>query len=102
MLGYNEICLMIKQGGWKVYWDDLALVPYAVHANQWASFDNVKSVEKKMDFLVTKKLGGAMVWSIETDDFLGHCDGVKYPLLKTISKHLNGSKLLQIKSIYFG
>jgi len=48
MLGYNEICLMIKQGGWDVYWDDKAMVPYAVHANQWVSFDNVKSVEKKV------------------------------------------------------
>lgn len=22
MLGYNEICMMIKQGGWKTYWDE--------------------------------------------------------------------------------
>jgi len=35
-------------------------------------------------------LGGAMLWSIETDDFLGKC-GEKYPLLKTLNKGLKGT-----------
>lgn len=29
-----------------------------------------------------------MVWSIETDDFRGHCHGQKYPLLRTINEVL--------------
>lgn len=90
MLGYNEICMMIKQGGWKTYWDDKAMVPYAVHANQWASYDNVKSVEEKVKWLISHKLGGGMIWSIETDDFHGLCGEGQYPLLKALSKNLNG------------
>jgi len=45
-----------------------------------------------MEFAVSKKLSGAMLWSLETDDFHGLCREGQYPLLKTISKHLNQRK----------
>ena len=35
-------------------------------------------------------LGGAMVWSIETDDFHGSCHGTPFILTKTIHETLNG------------
>lgn len=38
----------------------------------------------QVDFILKKNLRGAMMWSIETDDFLG-LSGVKYPLLKTVN-----------------
>jgi hypothetical protein len=31
-----------------------------------------------------------MIWSLETDDFLGKCNGEKYPLLSTINRVLLG------------
>jgi hypothetical protein len=31
-----------------------------------------------------------MIWSVETDDFLGKCHGVKYPLLTAINSVLFG------------
>jgi hypothetical protein len=31
-----------------------------------------------------------MIWSLETDDFLGKCHGFKYPLLTTINNALFG------------
>jgi hypothetical protein len=27
-----------------------------------------------------------MIWSVETDDFLGKCNGTKYPLLRAINE----------------
>ncbi|CAG2178751.1 unnamed protein product, partial [Oppiella nova] len=43
-----------------------------------------------MSYLKGKGLGGAIVWSIDTDDFHGNCGGRKHPLMKTISTELNG------------
>jgi len=31
-----------------------------------------------------------MIWSVETDDFLGNCHGMKYPLLTAINSVLFG------------
>ena len=37
--------------------------------DKWVSYDNERSIRLKADFAWEKKLGGVMVWSIETDDF---------------------------------
>jgi len=84
-LGYNEICLKIKDEGWIVK-DDIN-GPYAFKENQWVGFDNEKSIKKKASLVNKYNLGGGMVWSIETDDFRGSCHGNKFPLLKAI-KHV--------------
>lgn len=47
------------------------------------------SLNEKMDYVNSLNLGGAMLWSIETDDFHGNC-GEKYPLLKTLNVKLRG------------
>ena len=85
-----QICQYFKAGNWKVHREDAQKVPYAVNANQWIGFDDEQSLKEKVDFLKSKNLGGGMVWSIDTDDFRGLCGKGKYPLLKTISRELNG------------
>lgn len=88
MLGYNEIlekCQTDKS--WKITFDEERCVPYAVNNNQWVSFDNIESIKKKAEFIIEHQLGGAMIWSLETDDFLGKY-GNKYPLLSTLNNIL--------------
>lgn len=87
-MGYNEICPVVS--GWASVFDDAYGNPYMYKGDQWVSYDNVKSIELKMDFLNEMNLGGAMLWSIETDDFRGHC-GEKYPLLNAINRKIGKS-----------
>lgn len=63
MLGYNELCskLFKSPTDWTIQWDEQASVPYAFKGNQWVSYDDKKSITKKLDYLLEKKLGGAMV-----------------------------------------
>merc|ERR1712071_326127 len=67
--GYNEICdRFTSDPGWTIVRDPYYQAEYAAYMN----------------------LGGAMVWSIETDDFHGTCDGKPFSLIKTIIEAING------------
>lgn len=93
MLGYNEICAGVQSGEWSVVFDEEQRTPYAYKGNQWVGYDDVKSLKEKAEYVKAHGLGGAMLWSIETDDFQGTC-GEKYPLLKTLNHVLrNGASV---------
>ena len=59
--------------------------PYAHKDNQWVSFDDVAMTRKKVKVAKALRLGGAMVWALDLDDFRNRCECVSYPLLKTIN-----------------
>ncbi|CAN7939150.1 unnamed protein product, partial [Ixodes hexagonus] len=86
--GYNEICLQLLSGGWKMTRDPYVGAPVVVKDREWIGFDDVESLTAKVEFAMSKGLAGAMVWSIETDDFTGQCGGTVNPLLKAIHKAL--------------
>ena len=53
-------------------------------------FDNTESMALKAQWINSLELGGAMVWSIEADDFRGDY-GEGYPLVNTIKRIMNRS-----------
>ena len=55
--------------------------------NQWIGYDTPSSLRRKMEYVKNKKLGGAMIWAIDLDDYLGAC-GQKWPLLSTMNHQL--------------
>lgn len=73
---------MLRNGAAYV-WDDEMKVPYAVHGDQWVGFDDEKSIRNKMTWIKDNGYAGAMVWTVDMDDFSGTiCGGeVKYPLI---------------------
>ncbi|KAF2895979.1 hypothetical protein ILUMI_10196 [Ignelater luminosus] len=86
-LGYNEVCEMQMHEPWNVTWFDPQRVPYAYRANQWVGYDTKISIALKVYHAQSLRLGGMMVWSIDTDDFRGIC-GPKYPLITAINENL--------------
>ncbi|XP_012275650.1 chitinase-3-like protein 1 [Orussus abietinus] len=94
MLGYNEICELLPS--WTSQWDEEQQVPYAYSGDQWVGYDNVRSIELKAKFVLEKNLGGAMLWSIDTDDFLGKC-GTQYPLLKALNHVLRNGPAVPVE-----
>lgn len=78
-LGYNEICAMIKNGSWDLSWDSITAQAYARMADKdkpttkVIAYDTSRSIANKVRFGVRQGLGGFMIWSIDTDDFLGKC-----------------------------
>ncbi|XP_068171928.1 chitinase-3-like protein 2 [Antennarius striatus] len=85
---YYETCLFLK--GTSFQWIDGQQVPYAVKGNQWVGFDNQRSYEAKVDYLKSKGLGGAAVWTLDMDDFSGQfCEEGKYPLISFLKHKLS-------------
>lgn len=93
------MCDKINKNNWKYIWNDQQKVPYA-YSNEittssaapieWVGFDDVRSIEEKLLYIIQKRLGGGMIWSLDMDDFTGEfCKQGKYPILTTINHFLN-------------
>lgn len=73
--GYNEICLdFAKNKEWTLYWDENSTTPFATNGNHLISYDDERSITEKVKLGMKYKLGGFMMWSIDTDDFHGDCE----------------------------
>lgn len=84
--GYDYIKTIVNQEGYQYYWDNVAKVPYLYNetTKQFISYDNVESLQYKVNLVKEKALGGIMIWDLATDD-----DG--WNLLKTVSHGLGVS-----------
>lgn len=67
-------------------------VPYAIDGDQWIGFDDERSIRNKMQWIKDNGFAGAMVWTVDMDDFTGTmCGGnVKYPLIGAMREELRG------------
>lgn len=90
-LAYYEICEMLNNGAVYV-WDEEMKVPYMVDGDQWVGFDDEKAIRNKMRYIKDNGFGGAMVWTVDMDDFTGTVCGnnVKYPLIGAMREELRG------------
>lgn len=116
-MGYNEICALLsdRTSGWNQSYNvemSQAIATYKdeeANETRVAVFDSSRSIARKIKFAMSRNLAGAMIWSIDTDDFRGDCDigddtfadfqpspgvtlnipkryNANYPLLRTINE----------------
>ncbi|KRG04731.1 chitinase-3-like protein 1 isoform X1 [Drosophila mojavensis] len=88
---YAEFCSQASK--WTKKFDKQAHVPYAFKADQWISYEDGSSISAKMRLVRDQRLGGAMAWSIDADDFSGRC-GERYALLKVIVSKIGNPNVL--------
>ncbi|KMY91489.1 probable chitinase 10 [Drosophila simulans] len=90
-LAYYEICEKVGNDDWKVVRDEEGVFgSYAYSGNQWISYDDVRTIRRKAQFIKSLQLGGGMIWALDLDDFRGLCGCGKHPLLRTLNQELLG------------
>ena len=55
----------------------------------WVGYDDADMIIHKGKYILSKNLGGAVVWDISMDDFQNSCNGGINPLLSSLSRTLN-------------
>ncbi|XP_076366400.1 putative chitinase 10 [Tachypleus tridentatus] len=88
-LAYYEVCEMLKKGATYI-WDDDMKVPYVYLGDQWVGFDDERSIRMKMKWIKDNGFAGAMVWTVDMDDFKGYCTPRRYPLISVMAEELLG------------
>jgi len=79
--------------GWTTVVDGCVLAPYSYNGPYWIGYDDVDSIRLKAQWINSMNLGGAMVWSIESDDFAGDY-GNKYPIISEVKRIMNNGETL--------
>ena len=94
-LVYSPICNLIRNENWQVVQDPNYLIgpyafsPDAVNAT-WVGYDDIAMVTVKSNYILSRGLGGAMVWEITHDDYANTCGDGANPLLTAINKVVVG------------
>lgn len=79
-MGYNEICVLLsdRTSGWKRSYDNDTSQAIAKYKDEEtgetrvAVFDSSRSIAHKIKFAMSRNLGGAMIWSIDTGRFISY------------------------------
>jgi len=102
--GYNEIIsafqgkldidLPGEEGKWTSVVDDCYKTPYAFNGPYWIGYDDIESIALKAQYVNFLGVGGAMIWSKDTDDFSGLYSNENYPLLRKINEEFSNKKTM--------
>lgn len=89
---YGDICWFKQTNvGVQEYFDRQSCSPYLSGGLEWISFENPESIHCKIDYIKEMNLGGAMLFSLNSDDYLGICNWkIKFPLGQMMINKLKG------------
>ncbi|KAI3386502.1 hypothetical protein SNEBB_005302 [Seison nebaliae] len=102
VLAYFEICEKLKKPSMNIYWHRQHDISYAFDSQYglWIGYDNIRSVENKMNYLKRNGFGGVIIWSLDLDDHTGTvCNEGKFPIISTIKQSLT-NKFIDFDSFH--
>lgn len=71
---YSEVCWFKKRNfGVKSEYDVDSCSPYLYSGTEWISYDDELSLECKTNYIKEHQFGGAMIFSLNADDFVNYC-----------------------------
>lgn len=98
-VNFPDICTFLNESKDEttVKFDESARVPYLYRGQEWVSFDYPQSVMDKASYIMDNDLRGAMVYSLNADDYQGLCGegrqgNTKFPLLQEVNNIFNTTK----------
>ncbi|CAM1302379.1 Cht3 (predicted) [Pycnogonum litorale] len=91
VLAFYEICRYVKEESWNKVDGNSITGPYAYKGNQWVGYLDVDAAATVANYVKDNKLGGAMLWTMDFDDFTGSCCSTKSPLHTTVKTVLSGT-----------
>ncbi|XP_055339762.1 chitotriosidase-1-like [Paramacrobiotus metropolitanus] len=85
-LTYPKAVDILTNGGTRIF-DQNACVPYMYRGRQWISYEDEESIQLKAQWIRKHQFGGAMVFSLNQDDFKGvfSSSGEPFPLTRILS-----------------
>ncbi|CAF1273350.1 unnamed protein product [Didymodactylos carnosus] len=89
LLAYFEICRKEAKEGFKRYWHKQHQIPVSFKDGTWIGYDDPDSVRNKCKYVKREQFGGAMIWTLDMDDFHGNfCKkhGTKFPLISAMKE----------------
>ncbi|XP_020281146.1 acidic mammalian chitinase-like isoform X2 [Pseudomyrmex gracilis] len=88
-VSYPTVCQFLKSGAVSVF-NKETKVPYAYKGTEWISYDNKDSFYYKSMWIRNNGFKGAMILSLNVDDWNGTCHGTNetFPLIRTVWKVL--------------
>ncbi|XP_022659733.1 acidic mammalian chitinase-like isoform X2 [Varroa destructor] len=90
------VCKLILQNEWTSVFHNESQVPYAYHDEDWVTFDDVRSVSKKVDWIMDNNFAGVMTFDLGSDDHAKQCStsGSAFPLQKAVDRRIKNRMTL--------
>ncbi|XP_037938792.1 chitinase-3-like protein 2 [Teleopsis dalmanni] len=91
---YFETCVFEMKNVIKHFYDEDTCSPYINSGAEWISYENERSLQCKTDYIKSMKLGGAMIFSLNSDDYknvcyiIEHNQNTKFPLIEAVKNNL--------------
>ncbi|KAK3926113.1 Chitotriosidase-1 [Frankliniella fusca] len=84
-IDYPDVCRFLTTGAVQTF-DRSSRASYAFKNRNWIAFEDERSAAYKGEFITSGGYGGAMVWSLNADDYKGLCykSGLKFPLIRRL------------------